>query len=529
MKKYLFITLGVSAFTLNATVASLTPEMEALKIAPLLKPIHDDEWQSIAKDRIAEKYAITPGDTLYDISKRLFGDAKYWPKIWAINNYTILNPHMIRPGRAIAFMPGSTSSLPSVTLESTAENDEHITTIPGLPPIASDVSTQPKRRKKYIGKSQEWRNLPRQNWENVQVQLPPGVDPLGFDKNNKISFGKKADFELDSFVSSAKLDPIGKIKGSQSETSYLSKEDIVFIESDQNLSEGSLYTVTHEPTGLQSSGRDAYSYPILGTLQITQHLENSMYLAKISNSKSIINRESFIIPLQPRVQKEILVPGPSALDGHVVIDHSVGNTYASAQFKQVYIDRGTEDGISVGMVFQAYKTEDPISNEQLTDLLILEDATFVVVQAVEQYCTAIIVKGHHTIADGTPVTLLTDVSKIYTERKMREEKIDVDSKGNTVPKPETDELDLLDQGGELSPEEEKELRQLELWENNPPEDTAPQLQEPPAAEQPNPTPAMDEEIPLPEEETPPPAENPSTETPSAEPITDDAVLDEMLR
>ena len=83
-----------------------SPEEEVHRIARMLKPIGDAEWKEIAGEQIAGKYEIHAGDTLYDVSKRLFGDSRYWPKIWALNNNTILNPHLIRPGNLVAFMPG---------------------------------------------------------------------------------------------------------------------------------------------------------------------------------------------------------------------------------------------------------------------------------------------------------------------------------------------------------------------------------------------------------------------------------------
>ena len=85
----------------------VNPEQETLEIAKHLKPIPDEQWKNIAGDKISEKYEIAKGDTLYDISKRLFGDSKYWPKIWALNNGKILNPHLILPGHTINFVPGT--------------------------------------------------------------------------------------------------------------------------------------------------------------------------------------------------------------------------------------------------------------------------------------------------------------------------------------------------------------------------------------------------------------------------------------
>jgi hypothetical protein len=45
----------------------------------------------------AEVYTIVPGDTLWDLSGRYFGDPYLWPQLWEANRY-ILDAHWIYPG-----------------------------------------------------------------------------------------------------------------------------------------------------------------------------------------------------------------------------------------------------------------------------------------------------------------------------------------------------------------------------------------------------------------------------------------------
>lgn len=99
-----------------AAASQASPESETLRLSKLLHPIPDEEWQNIAGTHMTESYDINRGDTLWDISTRLFGDGKYWPKVWALNNSHITNPHLIRPGVQIAFEPGTGTSLPALTL-----------------------------------------------------------------------------------------------------------------------------------------------------------------------------------------------------------------------------------------------------------------------------------------------------------------------------------------------------------------------------------------------------------------------------
>ncbi len=51
---------------------------------------------------LPETYEVRRGDTLWDISKRFFGDPFSWPDIWKKNEF-IRDPHWIYPGQTINF------------------------------------------------------------------------------------------------------------------------------------------------------------------------------------------------------------------------------------------------------------------------------------------------------------------------------------------------------------------------------------------------------------------------------------------
>src|SRR6185437_13327843 len=144
------------------------------------------------------------------------------------NNDTITNPHLIRPRNRIAFMPGSGTELPEVQMTAndgsspgtseleevetrsgdTANPDEAAPSAEQGTSYEDDYLPPPAKRKH---RSQEWKKLPLQPWEQFQVRLPPQVDPLGFDSRSRIRFKSRVGLEPTLIPSMKETQPVGQI------------------------------------------------------------------------------------------------------------------------------------------------------------------------------------------------------------------------------------------------------------------------------------------------------------------------------
>ncbi len=495
------------------------PEQDTLLLSRRLKPIPDETWKSVAGARLSENYTIEKGDTLWDISKRLFGDGSYWPKLWALNNNSITNPHQIRPGRAISFMPGSGTSLPQLAIRDT------------LPSSASAVAEAPQPPQETLTlsdtggnlpRSHEWKQLPKQNWETVTVRLPPGVDAYGFQKNPRRYSEALNGFELEKVAFSESIDPVGRITGSAAESAVLSMGDLIFIRATEGpLQIGQTYSLVENPEKVSAGGRSAYTYPLLGDVRI-ERIEGNQTIGRITRSKGISSRDAFLIPFVPRAKILNPIPGPEGVQGRLAIDRYF-TIYATVQHATSFVNRGSEDGIHPGMVFRAYLHRDPVTDKKLTSSDVIDYADFLVAHVSQRYCTVIGISTKSTVDEDTDVVLLTDVSSLIRGNQQRTKEIE--SKEAIVPGPvKNDELDSLEGNEHLGDEEKKELQQLEEWKGNPPpvEEVPPPPAEevpPPPAEEVPPPPAEAEPqtAPVPEV-TPEPAPTPEATTlPSVEP------------
>jgi hypothetical protein len=449
-----------------ATVAALpshaatppTPEQEAVRIAKTLKSIPNDEWKQIAGDKVTAKYDIVKGDTLYDISKRLFGDSKYWPKIWSLNNQTITNPHMIRPGNAISFQAGTGSSLPSVAV--VADNTSETPAQPGQP-VSNFSASDIKEGYGHPPRSTEWQTLPPQEWENVHLRSAPSIDPLGFDSRSKVKTHRNTGFELPMMAASQKIQALGRIFGSETAGEFIGLGQLVFIHPDGDLQIGQTYSLTDEAEKLESkqTERIGYGYSLLGQVKIVE-MREGMYIGQVASLSHPLSRGAILVPLQSKVKILTPIPGPSQLEGVIFMDRQF-STSSVAQHKYVFIDRGSDDGVTPGMVFRSYLHNDPSNSKRITKASIVINADILVVQTSPKFSTGLVTTSYDYITEGSTVTLLTDVSELV--RGPVPNQLRLETIGATPP----DELDQLDHGNGLTDAEKRELKQLEKWKKTP--------------------------------------------------------------
>lgn len=518
------LTLTKAVLTLSYAFAAVSPETQVAQISKRLKPIADEEWAAIAGGKLSESYEVVKGDSLSDISQRLFGDKKYWPKIWALNNQSIVNPHLIFPGNRISFLPGTGTTLPGVQIGGTPLADAPDET--GGPQVAeantgksvSDATARliPVR----AGRSQEWRKLPSQPWESVSTRLPPQVDKDGFDRNAKIRFGRGKGMSIQYIPATERISTLGQIVGSRVAGNYPMSGDVLYIRPDAEIQVGETYAITQEPTLLKSrrSDRLGYSYPVLGSVKIIG-VKDGLFVGTIQDQYGLIFRGAQLTQLPPRIPAGLRpIPAPKAIEAVLMIDKTLSTSVTTQGKLGAYVDRGSDEGLKQGMVFRAYQYYDPSNEKKITNSDIIIEGDLMVLQTSPSFSSVIVLNARGTIAENATLVLLTDVSELLTKRHAREQVLDLKGTSRGKTDDELDQLDQLDSGAGLGVEEERELKQLERWDDG--------SGTPPAPENEALPPPPDEDMPV--DEPPPPTSDeapPSDQPPPTveSPPEDDAV------
>lgn len=306
-------------------------------------------------------------------------------------------------------------------------------------------------------RSMEWKNLPKQSWEIVPPP-PENPEPLK-DLNSKDRIKHKAPlgFNSDYFPSSDELEPLGQIIASTADSEGIDLNNLVFISASNKLNIDTEYAITQTPTTLKAprSGRKGYSYLILGKVKIL-FLKDRLYMGRITNAKDLIPRGSFLIPLPPKIIHLKPLPGPRPIVASLLIDHH-DSTFSTAQNKEVYIDQGSVDGVTPGMVFRVFDHFDPATKKKVSDADLAITGDIVISQVSSKISTGIVFHCRTALKDYDRAVLLTDISDLKQYPDF-----------SKLMGPNDEDLDALDDGKKIQDIEKRKLKQMKSWTSNPP-------------------------------------------------------------
>jgi hypothetical protein len=369
------------------------------------QPTPEGVWTKVVSGRPSQTYNVIKGDTLWDISKTLFGDGFFWSKIWSLNKF-ITNPHQIHVGQTIHFYQGMGLEPPSIDVK----NSEPVTN----EFLAKDLSSRLPPSAFQPAYNIASLLIPK----STRVQAP---DFLGFPSSlpewnfavpSKLNTSLKyvtlsrdqpdADLSLTYFITEVRSESKGFISEVERGGSFAAERDYVFIEPNENINIGESFTAIKEIGQVKDPDNNS-AHPkmiqILGELKVVGKVDNFL--------KAIVTKTIAPIEVNADIVKGEIPQFNMSNSGDLINQHTsiiggeydVNRTLMSLQ-SIVFLNKGTKDGLQRGgrlVVNANHLVRNP-------DSFIYDNswtsAVVKIVRVEENYATGVILTSSDLVTQG---------------------------------------------------------------------------------------------------------------------------------
>jgi LysM repeat protein len=294
-------------------------------------------------------YTVKKGDTLWDLSRK-FADSPYlWPDLWSGNDQ-ISNPHRIYPGQRIQLYRRDNIARGTQPTSATA---------------------QPPRSES------------------------PALDEFTYSRIDRVGF-----------IRDPAVSPTGRIFKVLGIHKMITAGDTVYIarENNQELSPGQRFTVYRTIGEVHHTETDAYigiQHYILGTVEITQ-TEPDYVMGRVVKAFGRIQKDDLLMPYERRAEKIVKVIPPPGITGEVIMAEEHNQLLGDNVI--AFINRGTEDGVKPGQVYDIYNQEEAYIGPQSTEKKRLKPVLYgklLVLRTEATTSTVYITEARQVILPGT--------------------------------------------------------------------------------------------------------------------------------
>ncbi len=367
-----------------------------------------EDWNNVVGGKDA--YSVQERDTLWDISKILFGDPNYWPKLWATNPF-ITNPHLIQPNDALGFVHGTEGAPPSLSLikGGLTQNQKGYKTPLGLP--------------KFL-KGQKIEFPPSKKPRPVIQSIPASLPPLRTSKKKQKPTDMEIEFKkhniptisfLKNYMADKPINGQGIISDKKEYGSWFHFGQSVILEMDDPVDPGTKLTIVKNKGKLYSSklgvrGPFGYQIEVQGEVEVVGRVPDSfdLYEAKVTKALYPIAIGSLVLrkSLMEFDYKSTQVSGKS--EAQIIgVPSSVFDSYdkpIASPYSLVYLNRGAGSGLSVGQMYQI--KANPSMDRQQEYGYDIKMGEVKIIHAEDRFSTGVITGMNNPIYVGDYITAL---------------------------------------------------------------------------------------------------------------------------
>lgn len=356
-----------------------------------------ENWEKVVGTRKSEVYVVQKGDTLWDISKTLFGDPFFWPKIWALNKETIYNPHEIDPKMNIRFFPGSEGQVPSLAMVNKGDAAE-----------APSEEAAEKSKKESAEKKVEETEGPKDRKVSFGTTPIPKSFPDYFvrsPKNEKSITLEEREIKhveppipLEFVLKEAEVEGAGKIAETEMGSKSAATYQYIYVK----LNEGNAkhYTVLKPSKDLKdisNPDRMVHLYEVQGEVEVLNRVnaEENVYRAIVQKARAFVSSGSILVPGSMRtITAE---DGVEASSAQAQIIGNLNDNRLVAKNTFVVLNQGASAGYTQGKVLPIYMNTNNRNEKSLVTENQQKIGKIKIVDSSENYSVGYVLKIYEQV------------------------------------------------------------------------------------------------------------------------------------
>lgn len=370
----------------------------------------NEQWAALVGDRESEDYKIMPGDTLWGISKTLFNDGNYWPKIWSLND-DITNPHLIRKGNSVRFLMGNEAEPPAFAVSESGPQGDAEPTLSEIKTSTGDTVELPP---------------PLDTYRPVLKKIPPSLpqwqnnnqtgnyDELGIDYGRRPILDVSKSAYLLSYIADQPETFTGKIIEIETGGEVAGEDQYVFIQLPQGQGQAGQIYVARENAGkikAENKSIDETNLGVridnLGEIKLIDIVQ-----ARVDKGheawRAYVTKAIHFLPIGAGLHQGRLetyqsdeMSGPRSNVVAQVIGGAYDNrrTLFAAQ-STLFINRGENDGLAIGQILPLRANQKLRNPKTLIEENIRPIGYIRIIKTAPNFATGIVVKAFENIVAG---------------------------------------------------------------------------------------------------------------------------------
>jgi len=359
-----------------------------------------------------DEYVIQKGDTLWDLSQKFLSNPWYWPKIWSLNP-SIENPHWIYPGNKLRIVPGQGGEQAPAQVEPEAGVDAQAQNAPEEPPPGASPDTlvsPPASADLDVVSKNSSEGRASQNSVSVSGKLsfaPPPVYTL----------------RTSGLVTPEEMAESGSLEASFEEKEMLATYDTAYarFKGEVPAKPGDKILIFRtedpivDPVSHRTLGRQTKTIGVARILSV----QGRQATLQIERTFEEVNRGDRVRTWEAPEKRVAPRANTADVSGNIVQAVNADLT-TFGEANQVFINRGSADGVQEGNTFAVVRQGDGLSNAWVTQSYTAGAAgekaakvdvpeenvgLLLVVDTREHLSTAVIVKAVRELQPGDMVEM----------------------------------------------------------------------------------------------------------------------------